>query len=68
VTYVDRDGAEHTIQADSVVICGGSKPRMDEALSFAESADRFFVVGDCSGTCGNLQTCNRDAWSKANML
>jgi len=68
VTYVDAQGAEHVIQGDSVVICGGIKPRLTEALTFAGSADRFFAVGDCSGSCGNLHSCNRDAWAKAGML
>ena len=68
VTYLDAEGKRHTITGDSVVICGGMKPRMDEAMTFAGTAERFFLIGDCSGACGNLQTCNRDAWSKANML
>lgn len=64
VTYVDAEGVEHTITADSVVLCGGMKPQTDEALAFATAADEFFAVGDCNG-CGNLQKVNRQAYSRA---
>lgn len=67
VTYVDETGAERVIQADSVVLCGGMKPNRDEALSFYGSSDQFFVIGDANG-CGNLQRCNRDAFSKASQI
>ena len=64
VTYVDADGSEKTIKADSVVLCGGMQPQTDEALTFAAAADEFFAVGDCNG-CGNLQKVNRQAYSRA---
>jgi NADPH-dependent glutamate synthase beta subunit-like oxidoreductase len=67
VTYVDAAGAEHTIEADSVVLCGGMNPCTDEALAFAGTAEQFFIIGDANG-CGNLQRCNRDAFSKANQI
>jgi thioredoxin reductase len=47
VTYKDKDGVEHTIPCDNVVISLGMKPLMDEALSFSGSADRFVIIGDC---------------------
>ena len=64
VTYVDAQGQEQTITADSVVLCGGMKPLTDEALSFSDAADGFFLVGDCNGA-GNLQRVNRQAFSRA---
>lgn len=67
VTYVDADGVEHTISADSVVICGGMSPCIDKALSYAESAARFYAAGDCNGA-GNIQKCTRDAFGKAMMI
>ncbi len=67
VTYVDADGREQTITADSVVLCGGMKPLTDEALSYADAADQFLLVGDCNG-CGNLQKVNRQAFSRAMQL
>ncbi len=47
VTFVDSSGAEKSIPADSVVLYAGRKPRQEEAMKFAGSAKRFFVVGDC---------------------
>ncbi len=67
VTYVDAKGAEHTIEADSVVLCGGMNPCTDEALAFEDTAAQFFIIGDANG-CGNLQRCNRDAFSKASQI
>jgi thioredoxin reductase len=67
VTYVDTAGAEHIIEADSVVLCGGMNPCTEEALAFQDTAPQFFVIGDANG-CGNLQRCNRDAFSKASMI
>ncbi len=64
VTYVDRAGQRHVLEADSVVICGGVKPRLDEAMAYAGAADEFYLVGDCNGA-GNIQKCMRQAWSTA---
>jgi 2-enoate reductase len=55
VTYRDAKGAEKTVQADSVVIYAGRKPRMEEAMKFSGSAKRFFIVGDCSAH-GDVRT------------
>jgi hypothetical protein len=63
VTYRDPEG-EHTITADDVVICGGMKPCVDEALAFADSAESFSIIGDANGA-GNLQRCMREAYSRA---
>jgi len=67
VTYIDAGGAEHTIKADSVVLCGGMNPCTDEALAFQDTTDQFFVIGDANG-CGNLRRGNRDAFSKASLI
>lgn len=67
VTYVDKQGEAHTITADDVIICGGSHPRTQEAMRYADCADQFLAVGDCNG-CGNLQRGMRDALAKVNML
>jgi thioredoxin reductase len=47
VTYADSKGAEKSIPADNVVLYAGRKPRQEEAMTFAGSAKRFFIVGDC---------------------
>ena len=67
VTYTDADGAEHTIEAGSVVIAVGMKPKNDLALKFYGAADRFFMIGDCN-VAGNVQKAMRSAFSTASML
>jgi len=67
VTYVDADGKEHDIKAGSVVISVGMKSKDDHALQFYGSANRFFMIGDCSKS-GNVQKAMRSAFSTASML
>ena len=55
VTYRDASGSEKSIQADSVVIYAGLKPRMDEAMKFSGSAGQFFLLGDCTGQAGTSE-------------
>lgn len=67
VTYVDADGAEHTVEADSVVLCGGVKRLTDEAMAYAGVSQQFYPIGDCIGA-GNIQRCNRQAFARASIL
>jgi hypothetical protein len=54
VTYTDAKGAENSIQADSIVIWNGLKPRTEDATNFAGSADEVLLVGDCTGDKGRI--------------
>jgi 2,4-dienoyl-CoA reductase-like NADH-dependent reductase (Old Yellow Enzyme family)/thioredoxin reductase len=65
VTYKDAGGSEKSIQADSVVLFAGLKPRKDEALQFYGSAKQFFSIGDCSEEGGTIQRCTRSAFFAA---
>ncbi len=67
VTYIDANGKEHAIEAGSVVIAVGMKPKNDLALEFADAGDRFFIIGDCD-RAGNIQKAMRSAFSTASML
>ena len=67
VVYRDKDGAEQTVPADTVVICTGLKPNTDEALSFYGAADSFYMIGDCHKQ-GTVQTTNRSAYYTANLI
>jgi 2,4-dienoyl-CoA reductase-like NADH-dependent reductase (Old Yellow Enzyme family)/thioredoxin reductase len=67
VTYTTADGAEHAIEAGSVVISVGMKPKNDLALKFYGAADRFFTIGDCN-VAGNVQKAMRSAFGTASML
>lgn len=67
VTYVGEDGAEGSVEADSVVICGGMNSSFDEAAVFSGAAERFFIIGDCKKV-GNIQMCTREAYSQVLMI
>ncbi len=72
VTYIDTDGKQHSIQADSVVIAAGIKPKTDQAFKFHEAGTRFYMIGDCAQGAGvelaDLQTAMRSAFSIASTL
>jgi len=55
ITYTDSKGVENSIQADSIVIYSGLKPRMDEAEKFVGSAEEVRLLGDCTGQNGTIQ-------------
>ena len=67
VTYTDELGEEHTLDADSVIICGGMESCREEANAFFGSAPRFMVVGDCDKVA-NLQAGNRAAMGRVAQL
>jgi NADPH-dependent 2,4-dienoyl-CoA reductase/sulfur reductase-like enzyme len=67
VIYVDDAGMEHTIEAGSVVMSVGMKPKNDLGMTFYNAADRFFMIGDCDMT-GNVQKAMRSAFSTASLI
>ena len=68
VTYTDSNGNEKSIQADTIVIWSGLKPRMDEAAKFIGSADDVLLVGDCTGNGGSIQKNIRSAFFVASQV
>ena len=68
VTYKDAAGSEKSVQADSVIIYAGLKPRMDEAMKFAGSAGQFQIIGDCTGNAGTVQKTIRSAFFAASQV
>ncbi len=64
VTYTDKEGADHDLPADSVILSVGMRAKADEALSFYGAADRFYMIGDCKKP-GTIQTTNRNAYATA---
>jgi|GEM_PF-4140191 len=68
VTYV-KDGTETTLPCDSVVVNGGYKGCVEEALQYAGSAPEFYLAGDVEeDVCVNLQQGNVSAYGKACLL
>jgi pyruvate/2-oxoglutarate dehydrogenase complex dihydrolipoamide dehydrogenase (E3) component len=68
VIYVNATGAEKSVQADSVVIYSGLKPRMDEAVKFSDSAGQVLFLGDCTGKNGTIQKTIRSAFFVASQV
>jgi NADPH-dependent 2,4-dienoyl-CoA reductase/sulfur reductase-like enzyme len=68
VTYIDDKGKERAVQADSVVIYSGLKPKQDEALKYSGSANRVLFLGDCTGKAGNVQKTIRSAFFVASQI
>ncbi len=68
VVYTDAKGAEHAVQADSIVIYSGLKPRMDEAEKFVGAADEVLMLGDCTGQNGTIQKTIRSAFYVASLV
>lgn len=67
VTYLDADGAEHTIPARSVVLAAGMKAKHAEAMSFMDGNVRTHVIGDCNQV-GCVQTAMRAAYAVGNNI
>lgn len=68
VTYTDSTGKENSVQADSVVIYAGLRPRMDDAIKFKGSADQVLLLGDCTGKNGTIQKTIRSAFFIASQV
>lgn len=64
VTYTDQDGVSHEIEAGSVVLAVGTKPRSDEAIAMYNPGERVFLAGDCF-EAATVQKAMRSAWAAA---
>ncbi len=67
VTYLDADGAEQHIPAQTVVLAAGMKSKHDEAMAFMDGTVRTHVIGDCNQV-GCVQTAMRAAYAVGNNI
>lgn len=67
VYYLDGNGEEHEIAADSVVLSVGSKSHDEEAMSFYGVAKMTYMVGDCEKV-GNVQKAMRSGFATASII
>ncbi|MGN1155402.1 MAG: FAD-dependent oxidoreductase [Agathobacter sp.] len=67
VTYLDAEGNEKELEADTVVLSAGMRANTDEALAFYNTAQQFFMVGDCK-KAGTIQSVNRSAYAVASQI
>lgn len=64
VTYRTAKGKVKTIACDDVVVTGGFAPRVQQAVSFANCAPEFYMIGDCRQP-GTMRHAIRDAYAVA---
>ena len=67
VRYVDADGAERKLPADTVILSVGMKPNSDEALALYDPSYVVRMVGDCVKV-GNIQKVTRGAVGAAALV
>ena len=67
ITYEDENGTCHDLDCDTVIICGGMRPNIDESLAFVGSARDFFRAGDCIRV-GTVRDCVRTAFGAAQQV
>lgn len=67
VTYIDCDGNEHFVEADSVVIAAGMSPSRDAALKLVSPHARVIILGD-SREVGNIMELTREAYFAASQI
>ncbi len=67
VYYEDKEGKEHSVPCDSVVISLGMKADTEEVLSFYGSADRFAIIGDAKKPA-TIQQAMRSAYAVAHSV
>ncbi len=67
VYYVDAEGVEHGLAADTVVVSAGMKPLKDEALAFYGAAPEFYMIGDCKKPA-TIQQAMRAAYAAAQRI
>jgi hypothetical protein len=52
-----------------VVIFGGLKAKQAEAMKYSGTAKKaFYLIGDCTGNCGNIQKATRNAFFAASQV
>lgn len=67
VTYV-KDGVETTLEADTVLVAGGSVPHTQEALRYAHCTSEFYMCGDDESDSTELLEGNRRAYGRVCLL
>ena len=67
VTYIDAEGNEQILEADSVVLCVGFKSNTAQAESLLLPGVPFTMIGDCKQV-GTVQQAVRSAFDVAMTL
>ena len=63
----EKDGEEHVLSADTVILAAGMAALTDQALAFYSDRYDFHMIGDC-GEVGTIMTAMRSAFAAANQI
>lgn len=64
VSYIDRNGTEHTLPADNVILAAGMLPDSDTVLQLETSGVPMTLIGDCEKV-GTVEQATRTAFAAA---
>ena len=64
VRYLDAEGSEQKVFADSVLLCVGAASNADQAEALVGSAPQMAFIGDAN-KFGNVQKAVREGWAAA---
>ena len=67
LVFTDQEGMTQTVDADTVIVAAGMRPRLDEAMSFAGCARAWEQIGDCI-TPSNVRNAVRTGYDAANRI
>ena len=67
VIYMNAEGKDEKIQADTVIIAAGSRSRSDEAMSFYDCAPQYRMIGDCEKV-GSIMQAMRAGYAAASQV
>lgn len=67
VIYQDTEGNETSLPYDSIVAATGMRAKADEAIAFQNSAQEFYLIGDCV-KAATIQQAMRSAYGIASMI
>jgi pyruvate/2-oxoglutarate dehydrogenase complex dihydrolipoamide dehydrogenase (E3) component len=68
VIYIDGQGIEHKLEAGTIIIATGVKPKTEKILEYAKTGIIYRAVGDCALTRSNIQKAMRTAYAAASTL
>lgn len=67
VIYTDPNGERKMLEADTVLLAAGMRPRREEAEAFRKCAPVFHKIGDCD-KAGSVRLAVRAGWNAAYAL
>ena len=67
VVYITKDGKEHSVHYDTLILAAGLKSNTEEAIELSQASSRAEIIGDCY-EMGNILSATKTACGAANIL